>query len=57
MQNKAFGKFFKQLKKLTPSQRNKVESYFHQSTSAKSVEHITDRVESCPYCTSNNLHK
>ncbi len=57
MKNRAFGIFLKQLKNLTLSQKEQVESHLHQSTSIEKVEQTVDSLESCPHCNSQQLHK
>lgn len=57
MKNRAFSRFLKQLSSLTLSQKEQVESHLHQSTSIEKVENTVDKVESCPHCSSQELHK
>lgn len=57
MQNRAFSHFLEQLKNLTPSQKEKVVSHLHQNTSMEKVESTVDSVDTCPYCSSQELHK
>lgn len=57
MRNRAFNHFLEQLKNLTPSQKEKVVSSLHENTSMEKVESTVDSVDSCPYCSSQELHK
>ena len=53
MHNKTFSKLLNQLKSLTPSQKEKLQSTLHHATQKKKL----DIVESCLLCTSKSLQK
>lgn len=57
MRNKTFTKLLKQLKILTPSQKEKLALTLHHTDAKEKVSTIIDTVESCPYCTSKSYQK
>ena len=57
MHNKAFSKLLEQLKNLTPSQKDKLESNLHISSESEKVSVVIDTGESCPYCNSKSYKK
>ena len=57
MHNKTFSKLLDQLKKLTPSQKEKLQSTLHYTDSEEEVSSVIDTVESCPHCTSKSYQK
>ena len=57
MHNKTFFKLLDQLKKLTPSQKEKLQSTLHHADSEEKVSTVIDTVGSCPHCTSENYQK
>ena len=57
MHNKAFSKLLEQLKKLTPSQKDRLQSTLHKSSESEKVSVVIDTVEDCPYCSSKSFQK
>ena len=57
MHNKTFSKLLDQLKKLTPSQKEKLQSTLHHTDSEEKVSSVIDTVESCPHCSSISYQK
>ncbi len=57
MHNKTFSKLLDQLKKLTPSQKEKLQSTLHHADAEEKVSTIIDTVESCPHCNSKSHQK
>ena len=57
MQSKAFSKLLKQLKSLTPSQKEKLESSLHESNAMEEVSEVIDTEHICPYCSSQSHQK
>ncbi len=57
MQTKAFIKLLEQLKKLTPSQKEKLQSTLHHTNKEEKVSSVIDTVENCPYCNSKSYQK
>jgi len=57
MHNKAFSKLLEQLKNLTPSQKEKLQSNLHKSSESEKVSVVIDTVDSCPNCASRSYQK
>jgi len=57
MHNKTFSKLLDQLKKLTPSQKEKLQSTLHHADAEEKVSIIIETVESCPHCNSKSHQK
>ena len=57
MHNKAFSKLLEQLKILTPSQKDKLQSTLHKSSESEKVSVVIDTVKDCPYCSSKSFQK
>jgi len=57
MQNKAFTKLLKQLKILTPLQKEKLQSTLHHTDTAQKVAEAIDTTHNCPYCSSVSYQK
>ncbi len=57
MQNKAFSKLLDQLKKLTPSQKEKLQFTLHHTDAAQKLAETIDTVHNCPYCLSKSHQK
>ena len=57
MQNKAFSRLLDQLKKLTPSQKDKLQSTLHHTDAAQKTAEAIDTVHNCPYCSSESYQK
>ncbi len=57
MHNKTFAKPLDQLKKLTPSQKEKLQSTLHHTDSGEKVSAVIDTIESCPHYTSKSYQK
>ncbi len=57
MQNKTFSKLLDQLKELTPSQKEKLQSTLHHADAAQKVAETIDTVHNCPYCSSKSYQK
>jgi transposase-like protein len=57
MHNKAFSKLLEQLKILTPSQKDKLQSTLHKSSKSEKVLFVLENVDSCPYCSSKSFQK
>ena len=57
MQTKAFAKLLKQIEKLTPIQKEKLQSTLHHTDKKEKVSAIIDTVETCPYCHSQSYQR
>ncbi len=57
MHNKTFSRLLEQLKRLTPSQKETLQSTLHKTSEAERVSSVIDIVNSCPYCTSKSFQK
>ena len=57
MQNKTFSRLLDQLKTLTPSQKEKLQSTLHHTDAAQKVAETIDTVHNCPHCSSESYQK
>ncbi len=57
MQTKAFARLLEQLKKLTPTQKEKTLSVLHHGSNTEKVSEMIDTVHSCPHCGSQEYQK
>jgi transposase-like protein len=57
MQSKTFTKLLNQIKKLTPSQKEKLQSTLQHIDREEKVASIIDTTKSCPYCSSKSYQK
>lgn len=57
MHNKTFSRLLDQLKKLTPSQKERLQSTLYQDDAVQKVAKAIDTVHSCPYCSSESYQK
>ena len=57
MKNRVFERLLKQLEILTPTQKQIIETKFHQTNGLESVQQSINQVKFCPNCHSQELHR